>query len=281
MKLHYRDEGNPDGPTLVLVHGFSSSLHTWEHWVELLEDEYRLVSLDLPGHGLTRTPTLDKMQLTHFGDVIEEVVEELGIDRFTLIGHSMGGATSWQYALRFPERLDGLVLVAASGWRPDDEDRDPPLIFRLLANPVARTILRDLDTTRLTRDGLKNSFVDESFVTEEIVTRYVDLSRAPGHRDAIIELTSGRNGRVEANNVLLEPLAAIPTLILQGDSDNLVPARSGTLFNAAIEGSELKIYSAVGHVPQEEVAEQSVADLRAFLDARVHVEPLAEPAVED
>lgn len=283
VKLHYRDEGNADGPVLVLVHGFSASLHTWEPWVARLEDDYRIISLDLPGHGLTRTPDLAKMHPGHFGDVIEEVTQDLNIAAFTLVGHSMGGATAWQYALRYPDRLQGLVLVAASGWRQNSEDRNPPLIFQLLGNPVARAILRDLDTTRLTRDGLRNSFVDQSIVTEEMVTRYVDLSRAPGHRDAIIELTTGRNGRVEATDERLAPLSDVPTLILQGDNDNLVPLSSGELFNTAITGSELKIYTDVGHVPQEEVASQSVADLEAFLNSRVYlpVEDGPDDAAED
>ncbi|MEM7660847.1 MAG: alpha/beta hydrolase [Pseudomonadota bacterium] len=272
MKLHYRDEGNTDGPTLVLVHGFSASLHTWEPWVDLLGEKYRIVSLDLPGHGLTRTPDLEKMHIGHFANVVEELTRELGLETFTLVGNSMGGATAWQYALEYPERLDGLVLVAASGWRQNSDDRKPPLVFRLLANPVARSILRDLDTTRLARDGMENSFVDQSFVTDDMVNRYVALSRAPGHRDAIIELSSGRNGRIEATDERLAPLANIPTLILQGDSDNLVPAGNAELFHGAIDGSELKIYTDVGHLPQEEIAAQSAADLVNFLNSRVQLE---------
>ncbi|MEO1476612.1 MAG: alpha/beta hydrolase, partial [Pseudomonadota bacterium] len=272
VKLHYRDEGNNEQPVLVLVHGFSASLHTWEPWVQRLEDDFRVISLDLPGHGLTRTPDINKMHPGHFADVVAEVTDSLGLETFTLVGHSMGGATSWQFALKYPERLDSLVLVAASGWRQDGGDANQPLVFRLLRNPVARAILRDLDTSRLVEDALANSFVDQSFVTDEAIDRYVSLSRAPGHRDGIIALTTGRADRLEATAERLEPLGQIPTLILQGDADNLVAASNAHLFADAIEGAELKIYPNVGHVPQEEVADQSVADFLDFLAQRVYAE---------
>ncbi|MEM9670302.1 MAG: alpha/beta hydrolase [Pseudomonadota bacterium] len=277
IKLHYRDEGPEDASTLVLVHGFSASVHTWEPWVERLKERYRIVSVDLPGHGLTRTPDLEKMHPGHFADVIEEVAEIVDLETFTLVGHSMGGATAWQFALKYPDRLDGLVLVAASGWgRGSDDEDGVPLIFRLLRNPVARLIIKDLDTTSLTRDGLANSFVDQSFVTDEAVNRYVSLSRAPGHRSGIIALTSGQNERLEATEDRLAVLGDVPTLILQGDSDNLVPASHAQLFHEAIGGSEVKVYTNVGHVPQEEVVGQSVADLTDFLNRRVYVEPAYE-----
>lgn len=271
VKLHYRDEGNPDGPVLVLVHGFSASLHTWEPWVERLGDDYRVISLDLPGHGLSRTPELEKMDPAHFADAVADATQMMGTESFTLVGNSMGGATAWQFALKHPERLDGLVLVAASGW-PDESGEDrPPLVFRLLANPVGRAVLKDLDTSGLVRDGLENSFVDASLVTDAMVDRYVFLSRAPGHRDGIIALVTGGDERQVAT---AEALAAIkvPTLILQGEEDNLVPASGAEKFAAAIPDAELVIYESVGHLPQEEIADRSAADLQDFLARRVDAE---------
>ena len=278
VKVHYRDEGNEDGPALVLVPGFSASLHTWEAWVRHLGGDYRVISMDLPGHGLSRTPELARMTTADFADAVAEATEMIGADTFTLVGNSMGGATAWQFALKYPERLDGLVLVAASGW-PDESGEDrPPLVFRLLANPVGRAVLKDLDTSGLVRDGLENSFVDASLVTDAMVDRYVFLSRAPGHRDGIIALVTGGGERRVAT---AEALAAIevPTLILQGEEDNLVPASGAEKFAAAIPGAELVMYESVGHLPQEEIADRSAADLRDFLARRVHAEtPEAVPA---
>jgi pimeloyl-ACP methyl ester carboxylesterase len=278
-RIHYRDVGPRNAPVLVLVHGFSASLHTWEPWVSGLRQDYRVVSLDLPGHGLSRCLNVDETGVLQFVEVIDHLATELGIERFTLAGSSMGGHTAWNYALAHPEKLDGLVLVDASGWpKSDDEAASSPLVFKLLANPLARSVMKDLDMTGLIRSGLEDSFADPSLVTEEMVQRYAALGRAPCHRDAILNLMTGRSDRAGASDEKLSPIKA-PTLILQGEADNLVPAVHAVQFNAAIAGSELRLYANVGHLPQEEVAEQSLADLRAFLSDRVYISSTAaEPA---
>ena len=270
-RIHYRDVGPRDAPVLVLVHGFSASLHTWEPWVSDLRQDYRVVSLDLPGHGLSRCLDVAETGVPQFVDVIDHVTGALGIERFTLAGNSMGGHTAWNYALAHPDKLDGLVLVDASGWPKSDEEADSsPIVFKLLANPLARSVMKDLDMSGLIRNGLEDSFADPSLVTDEMVQRYAALGRAPCHREAILNLMTGRSGRIGATDAGLAPIAT-PTLILQGEEDNLVPAEHGKKFNAAINGSELKLYANVGHLPQEEAAEQSLADLRAFLSEKVYV----------
>ncbi len=271
MRVHYRDVGPRNAPVLVLVHGFSASLHTWEPWVKGLRQDYRVVSLDLPGHGLSRCLNVSETGIPQFVDVIDHVTRELGVEHFTLAGSSMGGHTAWNYALAHPERLDGLVLVDASGWpKSDEEAESSPLVFKLLANPLARSIMKDLDMTGMIRGGLEDSFVDQSLVTDVMVQRYAALGRAPCHREAILSLMTGPEGRTGASAEKLAAIA-VPTLILQGDSDNLVPASHAEKFHAAIAGSTLKLYANVGHLPQEEATAQSLADFRDFLSTQVYV----------
>lgn len=267
LKVHYRDEGNAAGPPLVLVHGFSASLHTWEPWVDELGDDYRVISLDLPGHGLTRSPAPDKMNIAYFAEVVGELADRLGAKDYTLVGNSMGGATAWQFALSRQDQLDGLVLIASSGWQEQQITGDRPIIFSLLANKFARNIIKDFDLKALIRSGLKDSFYDQSFVTKDMVSRYAYLSRAPGHRDGILALMSGAE-RMPASAQTLK-LIAVPTLIMQGAEDNLVHPSGAPKFHDAIAGSELIMYDQVGHLPQEEIAARSAADLRTFLTRRV------------
>jgi len=277
LKLHYRDEGNPEGEPLVLVHGFSASLHTWEPWVRELGDTYRIISLDLPGHGLTRADDGELVSMTGFVIAIQELADTLGLDAFTIAGNSMGGGAAWNYALDFPERTGGLILVDAAGWpREEGEGEGRPLIFKLLENDIARFLIKDLDMSGMIESGLKDSFYDQSFVTEEMVNRYASLSRAPGHRPAILKLTSDRDTRRAAGPDLMAQIKA-PTLVLHGDQDNLIPVRAGERFAEHIPGAELVIYENVGHLPQEEVASRSAADVRRFLEARVHA-PQSEAA---
>ena len=268
-RIHFRDQGPEDAPTLVLVHGFSASLHTWTPWVQRLKDDYRVVSLDLPGHGLTRGFDAQEVGIDTFVEAIDIVADELGLERFTLVGSSMGGNTAWTYALERPERLDGLVLVAASGWpRSDEEMKSRPLVFRLLENSVARAIVKDLDMSSMIRSGLEDSFADPSLVSDAMVERYSALSRAPGHRAALLRLVSVSD-RTPATPEKMQALA-LPVLVMQGAEDKLVPPRHGRAFADAIPGAQLQWYENVGHLPQEEIAARSAADLRAFLESRVY-----------
>lgn len=271
VQLHFRDTGPRKAPVVILVHGYSASLETWKPWVRDLRRDYRVVSLDLPGHGLSRCIDNEDIGIEQFVDSIDTVAQSLGISRFTLVGSSMGGHTAWAYALEHPEKLDALVLVDAAGWLEAPEDsRKDPIIFKLLRNGIARSIMKDLDMKAMIRSGLEKSFADPSLVTDDMVERYSAMSRAPCHRDALLRLASGVTLRQLASDETLSVIDA-PTLILHGEADNLVPVSHAGRFKAAIPGAELKTYPDVGHIPQEEIPDQSVQDLRAFLD-RVYAE---------
>ena len=264
VKIHYTDEGPRDAPVLVLVHGFSSSLHTWRPWAEDLQDAYRVITLDLPGHGLSRVPEDRKVSIDYYVETLDEVMRRIGVERFSLAGSSMGGNVAWQYALAHPDALDSLVLVDAAGW-PDSDGAGTPIIMRILRIPVARTLIKDLDLSRLIEDGLKKSVADPLFVSTQMTERYAALSRAPGHRDALLHIAATGNARERASQGRLSAIA-VPTLILWGEQDGLIPVSHAERFANAIPNAVAITYPDAGHLPQEEVAAESVADLRAFLD---------------
>lgn len=265
LKLHYTDTGPQDRSVLVLVHGFSSSLHTWSEWKRDLEADYRVITLDLPGHGLTRADEEIVPSIERFVDVVDEVTDRLEVSTFTLVGNSMGGATTWNYALAHPEKLEGIVLVDASGWPATDEEAESsPMVFKIMANPLARFLLKDLDMTSMIRSGLEDSYTDQSFVTDDLVQRYVSLSRAPGHREALLSILINKQDRPEATADRLSEIK-VPSLILWGRDDNLTPVRHAQEFADTLPGAQVVIYDNVGHLPQEEVAEETISDLRSFM----------------
>lgn len=273
VRMHYRDQGQ--GPTLLLIHGFSASLHTWEPWVERLatgEDrinDYRVVSIDLPGHGLTRAPEDYEASIAAFRDVVAEFVQSQNLERFALGGSSMGGNVAWEYALAHPDQVEALILVDASGWQETRAEfaNDPP-VFQLLRNPVLGPLMRDLDSTRLVRQGLEASFGDPALVDDAMVSRYADMARAPGHRDILLQMTLGFRSRDFATAERLAPLR-MPVLILSGDQDRIVPVDHARQFNEAIAGSQLVLFEGIGHIPQEEAADDSAMAVHEFL-YRVH-----------
>jgi len=261
--VHFTDTGPDDATAIVLVHGFSASLHTWQAWREDLERDHRVITLDLPGHGLTRMPADAEPGRDLFIEVVDAVTEAREVERFVLVGSSMGGRLAWNYTLERPDRVAALVLVGASGW-PEPEGTETPLVFRLIENQVTRSVMKNLDLTMLFRSGLKDSFVDEGFVTDEMVRRYARLARAPGHRDMLLALMTTADQGPDATPGLLADIE-VPTLVLHGAGDKLVPVEGGRRFAESIDGAQLVIYEGVGHLPHEEISAESLSDLRGFL----------------
>ena len=268
VNVHYRDQGRADGPPLVLVHGFAANLDTWEPWVARLGDTYRVVSLDLPAHGLTVTPPGYMMSTAGQVEVIDQLTRKLGLPPFVLAGNSMGGGASWNYALSHPDRLRGLILVASVGPRPPEVEgapprEGPPAVFRVMANPVGRAALRSLNPRPLAEPGLKRAYIDESLVTPALVDRYVDLALAPGRREMIL---AGRQGRPSASPDAVKGVST-PTLVMHGEKDVVVPPEVGRRLAELIPGARLVIYPEAGHVPMEQIPDRSAADVRAFIES--------------
>lgn len=272
IRMHYRDEGAADAPVILAIHGFSASVHTWEPWVNALAtgadriNDYRIISIDLPGHGLTRAPAGYQASIEAYRDAVAEFVRQQNLTTFAIAGSSMGGNVAWEYALAHPDQVDALILVDASGWPEVRADlADEPQVFKLLRNPVLGPLLIDLDNTRLVRQGLEAAFVDKALVTDAMVQRYVELSRAPGHREILLQMTLGFRERQYATAERLAPLSEMPVLIISGDQDVLVPVEHARQFHDAIAGSQLVIYPNIGHIPQEELPADSAMAVHEFL----------------
>jgi len=270
VRVHYRDQGRRDGPVLVMVHGFSANLETWEPWVQRLGGDYRIISLDLPGHGLTRAPEGFTLPRSGFVDIVDQTTRKLGAEKFVLIGNSMGGGVTWNYALAHPDRVQGIVLVDAAGWpREGDAKDDGPVAFKILRHPVGRFLVKDLDASAMTKAGLRDAFEPQpDLATEAMATRYVEMARAPGHKDIILGLMSSFASDDAASKEKLSKIA-VPTLVLHGDTDKLIPVAAARKFGDAIPGSTVIIYEKTGHIPMEQVADKSAADLAAWLRAKV------------
>lgn len=261
LKVHVRVEGKLDGPALLLLHGSNSSLQTWEPWVARLGKDYRIVSLDLTGHGLTGPhPRRDYRVETTVG-VVDSVLTKLGINRFALAGNSMGGWISWNYALAHPEKLTALILVDAAG-APDSEPTAIPIGFRLARSPAVRPILKVFTPRSIIAKSLDQTMSVKAPLTDAAIDRYWELLRYPGNRQATGDRGSVK--RVPATREQMQRLT-MPTLVMWGAEDKLIPVRAANWFANAIPGAKTVVYPKVGHIPMEEVPDRSAADVRAFL----------------
>ena len=263
-RAHYRDEGDPTRPLLVLLHGFGDSFTSWEGWVKELKAQFHIISVDFPGHGLTRAPEGSSLNAEALADFVDVFAATLKLPRFAAAGNSMGGGAAWQLAVRHPERIDALILVDAAGFPNDKPPSDVPLAFKILRYPIGRALLRNIDNRPLIENGLKTDVYDKSIITPFVVDRWADFQRAPGHRAILMSINMGPPSKPTAE--LLSTIKA-PTLILWGESDPLIEPAAAQKFAAAIAGAKLLTYSNVGHLPQLEIPQRSAADAATFLKA--------------
>ncbi len=260
MDVHMRDEGPRDDPhPIVLLHGTSASLHTWQGWVDELKKTRRVISLDLPGFGLTGPFPDDHYEMDHYVTFLSHFLASLKVQHYVLIGNSFGGNLAWHMALAHPSQVDRLVLVDASGY--DNQPKSMPIGFRIAQIPVLNKIMEYTLPRSMVASSVRNVYADPSKVTPELIDRYYDLTLRKGNRHALVQRLQIPIG-VDAYRI---HLVTAPTLLLWGAKDELVPIENARKFNQDIKGSQLVILDDLGHVPHEEDPAKSILPVKAFL----------------
>lgn len=263
-RVHIRDVGPRDAPAIVLIHGSNASLFTWEPWAKRLSDKFRVVSLDLPAHGLTGAVPSNDYSQKGMVEFVKDVTDKLGLKKFALAGNSMGGGVAARFAEIYPDSLTQLILVDAGGMPLKKQGDRVPLVFTLARMPVLNQVLLHITPRSLAEEGLNKAIVRKEIINDAMIDTYWELARMEGTRAA-----TGLRFQLPWDLYVSEHIRDIkaPTLILWGDQDGLIPVDAAHEFNKAIPGSKLIVYKNVGHIPMEEVADQSAADVRAFLTA--------------
>ncbi|HAS40514.1 MAG TPA: alpha/beta hydrolase [Microscillaceae bacterium] len=255
-EVHYRDEGQ--GFPLVLIHGTGASLHTWEVWSKQLSKDFRVIRFDLPAYGLTGPDPKHDYRISAYVDFVKQFLDKLAIKKCHIAGNSLGGNISWQFALNYPDRVDKMILLDASGI---PTNKKSPWVFRLAKTPVLNKIVRYATPRFFFRNNLKQVYSDDSKITEALVDQYYDLMLREGNREAFLYRVkvkyrdkSGEIKRIKNR-----------TLIMWGKEDAWIPVKLAHEFNKRLPNSELIIYPNVGHVPMEEIPNKTVADALKFL----------------
>jgi pimeloyl-ACP methyl ester carboxylesterase len=260
VTTHVRDEGPREAPAIVLLHGSNSDLHTWQPWVDRLKRDWRVIRLDQRGHGLTGPAADGDYRREAFAGDIDRLADKLGLGRFVIAGNSMGGGIALEYALAHPDRLAGLVLVDASG-APRLEEAKGHIGFTLARMPGVSVVLSKTVPRALIERSLRQSVSNQAVVTEAAIDRYWELLRYPGNRAA-----TGKRFATPNEPFTPAQLAAIrvPTLIVWGAEDRLIPVSSARWLAERIPGARLEVLPGVGHLPMEETPETTVRALRAW-----------------
>jgi pimeloyl-ACP methyl ester carboxylesterase len=253
-----------EGPAVVLVHGFASSLYTWKDVLPALSEGHEVVALDLPGFGGSDRPA--DLSFEELPAAVLGLMNHLGISTAALVGNSMGGAVVAVVAATQPDRVSALVLIDAAGFNLAPEAR--PAMVRLVTSPLS-SLLEPLPGKRvLVERALRQVLYDDAFVTEERVAEYLDALRRPGSLAAQRSLMLSLEGRTDLVTSRLSRIQA-PTLVLWGRQDSWIPPADAERFTSEIPDARSVLLENCGHMPQVE---------RAPEVSRLLVEFLAETA---
>jgi pimeloyl-ACP methyl ester carboxylesterase len=261
MQVHWRDEGRRDDPRpIVLIHGTSASLHTWDGWVSALSPERRVIRLDLPGFGLTGPAPDNDYRLSRYVQFLTQFMDQAGLEHVVLAGNSLGGQIAWATTLVNPTRVDALILVDSMGY--PFQPKSIPIGFKLARSDWAAPIVRYLLPRLLVAESVRNTYGNPALVSEALIDRYFELTLRAGNRQALIE-----RFRQSAHGESSERIADLqqPTLIIWGGQDRLIPPESADRFHDDIRGSELVMFPSLGHVPQEEDPQATVTAAMLYL----------------
>ena len=255
--LHVRDSGPRNAPTVIFLHGFGASLHTWEPWADALSRDRRVIRLDLPGSGLSSPDPTGNYSDARTVEVLLALMIRLDVARASLVGNSIGGRIAWTFAAQHPERIEKLVLIAPDGFAsPGFEYGKIPEV------PATVKLMRYVLPKPLLRMSLAPAYANPAVLTDALTTRYHDLMLGAGSRDALI-------ARME-QTVLVDPVPWLkkitaPTLLLWGEKDALIPFANSADYLKAIPRVTLVALPGIGHLPHEEAPEQTITPVRTFL----------------
>jgi len=263
--VHLRDEGpRDDQAPIVLIHGTSASLHTWEGWVAALKTQRRVISFDLPGFGLTGPFTGEYARDDYRGDTLArftlDLMDQLHVQHAVLAGNSLGGEVAWRVASLAPARVDKLVLVDSAGY--DFVPEDMPVGFRIARLPVVSALSEWFLPRGMVEASVQNVYGEPAKVTSELVDRYFELTLREGNRHALrLRMQQLDMGQDSPRIATLKQ----PTLIIWGGRDHLIPPPNGQRFAHDISGSRLVVFPELGHVPHEEDPTRTAAVVKDFL----------------
>jgi pimeloyl-ACP methyl ester carboxylesterase len=250
-QVSYRRAG--DGPALLLLHGITDSSATWEGVAPSLAEHFTLIAPDLLGHGESATPRGDYSLGAHASGV-RDILTALGIERVTVVGHSLGGGIAMQFAYQFPERTERLVLVSSGGL-----GREVHFLLRAAALPGADYVLPALTSAGLIGVGrgvgglLKRLRLAPGEDLQVLAQGFASLDNA-GSRQAFLHTVraviepSGQ--RVSAQD-RLSLAGLLPSLIVWGERDSIIPIEHGVAAHEAMPGSRFEVFPDAGHMPHD------------------------------
>ncbi len=245
------------GSPLLLIHGLGASCEFWQYNVRALSQGYQVYAFDLPGSGRS-DKRIDDYSPDFAGEFVAAFLDAQGVERASVVGNSLGGAVSLQFTVQYPHRLEKLVLVSSGGL-----GREVRLSLRLLKIPiVGELIVWSWCTRPGMRRSLRSIVYDPQVMTDEFVNQMAELARLPGTKEILLSVARtcidlrGQNMKLLESLLRRIPEIEVPTLIIWGAQDPLIPVAHAHIAHQMVKNSQLHILDRCGHVPQIEKPEE-------------------------
>jgi len=262
INIAYRQQGQ--GRPVVFVHGFASSSYTWLSLVKLLPPTFRYIALDLKGFGRSDKPRDKAYSAYDQADILTEFINKLNLDNAIIIGHSFGGMVSLLAVLsgRIKKSIGGLVLIDSVAYFK----HMPEFIAKLRIPVVSMLELELLSSRKLVRQVMEEAFYDKLKISEEMINEYTQYLNLPGAKTSLIR--SAAQFISEEMKHVHEKFSQIdiPTLIISGVDDRLIPVQESYYLKRDLQHVELKVIPQCGHSPQEECPGETAKIVLEFLE---------------
>jgi len=266
-EFRYLDSG--EGPAVLFIHGLTGSSRNWAHLVDMLNTDHRILVPDLHGHGASAKPMGDYSLSAHAA-TLRDLLDRLGIDRVTLVGHSLGGGIAMQFCYLFPERVERLVLVASGGF-----GRSVSPLLRSATLPGAEWVLPLIASSwvRARAEAVGRSLAKLGWRPSPDVTEawrgFTSLADADARRAFLATTRSviDPGGQTVTAHDHLPMVVEIPTLVVWGTRDRMIPTWHATMAHQAIPGSRVELFEGAGHYPQLDQPERFAEVLSDFMSA--------------
>ena len=253
--VHYVDEG--EGIPIILLHGTGASLHSWDLWAERLKNRYRVLRITLPGFGISGPHSSKKYEIKDYVNFLESFVEKIGVEKFHLVGNSLGGSIAWLYSSFYGKKVNKLVLINSSGFELDEV----PFVIKIARNKYLNFLIKKTSPKFLVKKSLKEVYYDDKLISKSIIDRYYKLNLREGNRQAFIDRSlidytdhTSRLKKIKSG-----------TLILWGQNDDWINVKFAQKFKTMIKGSKVTIMNKTGHIPMEERPFESLKIVEEFL----------------
>jgi pimeloyl-ACP methyl ester carboxylesterase len=275
LELYYETRGA--GAPVVLLHGFGGNIYTWRHLVEPISNDHEVFMIDLKGFGKSPKPRDKRYEVQDQANLIFEFIVAHKLTNLTLVGHSYGGGVALVTALRLinerPNCLKRLVLIDAAAY-----EQDLPSFIDVLRTPVLGPLVTSLlSDKQKVRMILKKAYYDDSRITNDQVSAYAKPLKLDGGIYALIQTARAivpRNiKQISARYKEID----IPTLILWGRQDKIVPMQIAEKLHSDIPGSVLVVVEKCGHMPHEEKPQDAIVAIVSFLKAHSTNDKLSSP----